>query len=197
MALAIRPSGHEAAGKHAWVFCPSCPTGLRNAGNEDTIVGQPPASPRVGEAHPSIKSDSLTNIKPADIFTAPYGYSPYQIRGAYGLEAYVAGMLTNPISFNGIPGDGRGQTIAIVDAYDDPTALDDLNYFSAFFGLPLFNMPGGPTFQQLNQTGGTSLPEPDPAGPWIDSGNITWEVEESLDIAVGARHGPHGQHHPL
>ena len=42
----------------------------------------------------------------------------------------------NNISFNGVAGDGRGQTIAIVDAYNDPNILSDLAKFdgsSAFF----------------------------------------------------------------
>ena len=43
-----------------------------------------------------------------------------------------------PITFGGIQGDGSGQTIAIIDAYDDPNALSDLNAFSTYFGLPTF-----------------------------------------------------------
>ena len=73
-------------------------------------------------------------------------------------------MLSNGISFAGIQGDGRGQTIAIVDAYDDPNALSDLNYFSTSYGLPTFGGAGNPTFQKLNQSGGTSLPGTDPNG---------------------------------
>src|SRR5947209_11508137 len=42
-----------------------------------------------------------------------YGLTPAQVRGAYGVSG---------ISFNGVSGDASGQTIAIVDAFDDPTA---------------------------------------------------------------------------
>ena len=42
---------------------------------------------------------------------APNGYTPAQI-AAYGYDA---------VSIDGITGDGAGQTIAIVDAYDYPT----------------------------------------------------------------------------
>ena len=74
------------------------------------------------EAHPMVKAD-LTKVKPADNdVSAPYGLTPNQIRGAYGLGSYTSGMLINAVTFGGIQGDGRGQTIAIVDAYDDPTA---------------------------------------------------------------------------
>src|SRR5438128_12553233 len=41
----------------------------------------------------------------------PVGLTPSQIRTAYGFNA---------ISFGAITGDGKGQTIAIVDAYDKP-----------------------------------------------------------------------------
>jgi subtilase family serine protease len=85
------------------------------------------------------------------------------MRHAYGVDS---------ISFNGITGDGSGQTIAIVDAYDDPTAAGDLQAFDRAFGLA-----DAPSFTKLNQTGGTALPGVDPAG----KGN-SWALEESLDI---------------
>ncbi len=113
----------------------------------------------------------------------PFGLTPNQIRGAYGLGTYTNGVLSSGISFSRIQGDGRGQTIAIVDAYDDPTALNDLNFFSTTFGLPTFGGAGNPTFQKLNQNGGTSLPGTDPDGPSITTGKPgTWESEESMDI---------------
>ena len=61
------------------------------------------------------------------------GDSPNQIRGAYGLgSCTVQDVISNGITFKGgVPGDGRGQTIAIIDAYDDPNAASDLNAFSA------------------------------------------------------------------
>src|SRR5947209_12604607 len=48
---------------------------------------------------------------PASGTGLPYGYAPSQIRHAYGFDQ---------ITFNGgtVQGDGSGQTIAIVDAYD-------------------------------------------------------------------------------
>ena len=49
-------------------------------------------------------------------------YSPSQIRHAYGLDTIVGG-------------DGAGQTIAIVDAYDDPSIARDLATFDAKFGI--------------------------------------------------------------
>jgi subtilase family serine protease len=49
----------------------------------------------------------------------PPGFSPTQIRAAYNL-----------------PSTGGQGTIAIIDAYDDPTVENDLNVFSTQFGLP-------------------------------------------------------------
>src|ERR1700693_1141808 len=48
-------------------------------------------------------------------------YSPAQIRAAYGF---------NQLSLN-----GAGQTIAIVDAYNDPTIKADLAKFDSQFGI--------------------------------------------------------------
>jgi hypothetical protein len=50
--------------------------------------------------------------------TTPVGYSPQQLQIAYGLTHITFG------GSNGTPGNGTGQTIAIVDAYDDPSFLD-------------------------------------------------------------------------
>ncbi len=61
-------------------------------------------------------------------------YSPAQIRAAYGLPdlppvgAAISASVATTL--------GAGQTIYIVDAYHDATALSDLNAFSTRFGLP-------------------------------------------------------------
>ena len=61
--------------------------------------------------------------------SSPNGLTPNQIRGAYGLGTYTSDVLSNGISFGGTNGDGSGETIAIIDSYDDPNALADLNAF--------------------------------------------------------------------
>lgn len=80
------------------------------------------------------------------------GYGPADLRGAYKLAA------------NG----GAGKTVAIVDAYDDPTAAADLAKYRAQFGLPALTSG---QFRKVGQTGG-AVPSPD-AG---------WAEEESLDV---------------
>jgi Domain of unknown function (DUF4082) len=87
------------------------------------------------------------------------GYTPAQITAAYGF---------NSISFNGAPGTGAGETIAIVDAYNDPNIVPDLATFDSEFGLPSANL------SVVNETGGSSLPAADSTGGW--------ELEESLDV---------------
>jgi hypothetical protein len=100
-----------------------------------------------------------------DDLSAPF--TPAEIR-----EAYELGLITA----NGVTGDGAGETIALVDAYNDPNILADAAAFSSNFDLPAFNTPGGPSLTVLNEDGGTSLtgvPNSSPGG---------WDVEESLDV---------------
>lgn len=104
------------------------------------------------------------------------GLTPTQIRHAYGYDSILAGSIV---------GDGRGQTIAIVSAFDNPKFVDstsptyntsDLHYFNTEFGLPNFNVaaPGFPipTFKKVNQTGGTTYP----------AANGGWAAETALDV---------------
>ena len=87
------------------------------------------------------------------------GFTPAQIEQAYGFSS---------ISFNGTAGTGKGETIAIVDAYNDPNIQSDLNTFDSQFGLP------ATTVLRVNESGGASYPSSDPTGGW--------ELEESLDV---------------
>jgi len=105
-------------------------------------------------------------------------YTPFQIRAAYGI---------NNISFGNITGDGTGQTIAIVDYYDDPNLVDssapgfstsDLALFDQQFGMP--DLPSF-TFTKYNDSGTTGpLPEPEPKQD-IQAGAM-WTEEECLDV---------------
>ncbi len=90
------------------------------------------------------------------------GLSPTAVRQAYGF---------NQVQFGAVAGDGSGQTIAVVDAYTDPSIAADLHMFNQQFGLPDSKLI------QVNQRGGTALPGMDPAGP----GN-SWAMETSLDV---------------
>src|SRR6266446_6432071 len=91
---------------------------------------------------------------------APCGYTPQQIKGAYGLS--------------GAAFDGSGQTVAIIDAYASPTIEQDVNQWSRNRGLPSFTAN---QFTQVVAPGTYHHPErgqkQDPQG---------WYGEETLDV---------------
>jgi hypothetical protein len=66
---------------------------------------------------------------------------------------------------------GQGQTIAIINVFDDPKAESDLAVYRAQYGLPPCTTANG-CFRKVNATGGTTLPPPDTG----------WAEEESLDL---------------
>lgn len=90
--------------------------------------GDTPAADRV----PGEDTDNITARPPVWVrgpvvatpflATSPGGYTPKQIRHAYG--------------FDQITGNGTGQTIAIVDAYGNPNVINDLTVFCNAYGLP-------------------------------------------------------------
>lgn len=125
---------------------------------------------------PGLKPSKLGILPQSNGFPFPVGYIPSDLRAAYGLDN---------VKFGSIVGDGSGQTIAIVDAYDDPAFVNstsanfsksDLAQFDVQVGLP-----DPPSFTKVNQQGLSSpLPKTDPSGPGNLNGN--WEIEEALDI---------------
>ncbi len=67
---------------------------------------------------------------------------------------------------------GGGDTVAIVDVGDDPSAESDLGVFRSTYGLPACTTANH-CFAKVNESGQSSpLPDPDPG----------WESEESLDL---------------
>jgi subtilase family serine protease len=101
----------------------------------------------------SFVTTSTTGAAPAA--AAPSGLNPADIRSAYNLNSASSG----------------GKTVAIVDAYNDPTAEADLGVYRSQFGLSACTTANG-CFRKVNQTGGTSYPPTD-AG---------WATEISLDL---------------
>ena len=97
------------------------------------------------------------------------GFTPAQIKKAYGFDKINLS--------GGAPADGAGQTIAIIDAYNDPNIAADLSVFDSQFGL---QAPG--SLKVVNQSGGSSLPSTD-AG-W--AGEISLDVEWAHAIAPAA-----------
>nr|WP_236045907.1 S53 family peptidase [Streptacidiphilus fuscans] len=85
----------------------------------------------------------------------PSGFGPADLRSAYNLPT------------NG----GAGQTVAIVDAYNDPKAAADMAVYRKQYGLPACTKTTG-CFKQVSQTGTTTLP----------ANNAGWSGEISLDL---------------
>ena len=116
-------------------------------------------------------------VAPSTSLGTPSGLTPAQVVTAYNFPT----LATNGV----LP--GTGETIAIVDAYDDPTIASDVATFDAQFGLaPLptcLSTSTGACLQKVDQYGGTSYPLT----------NAGWSIETSLDvewahaIAPGAR----------
>nr|WP_261994700.1 carboxypeptidase regulatory-like domain-containing protein [Streptomyces sp. me109] len=86
---------------------------------------------------------------------SPDGYGAADLQSAYNLAA----------------DGGGGQTVAIVDAFDDPSAEADLAVYRQQYGLPACTSDSG-CFHKVDQRGGTDYPTPDPG----------WAGEISLDL---------------
>ncbi|SPF48441.1 putative Subtilase family serine protease [Candidatus Sulfotelmatobacter kueseliae] len=84
------------------------------------------------------------------------GMTPYDFQTAYNFKTTG----------------GTGQTIALVDAYNDPNIASDLATFDTEYGLPACTV-ANKCLKVVNQTGGSTLPSNDTTG---------WSVEESLDV---------------
>ncbi len=74
------------------------------------------------------------STRPAATAISAAVYTPAQIRAAYGLPVLPAAGAT--LSATDAATFGAGQTIYVVDAYDNPNAFADLTKFSTKFGLP-------------------------------------------------------------
>jgi subtilase family serine protease len=103
---------------------------------------------------------------------APCGYTPQQLRGAYGTTGLIA---------DGI--DGSGQTVAIVDAYASPTIVQDVNQWSTNRGIP--TLQGG-QFRQVVPPGIFNKPQSKAQDPQGWYGEETLDVEAVHAMAPGA-----------
>jgi subtilase family serine protease len=116
----------------------------------------------------AISANSQASAAVTSVSTSVSGYTPAQIKKAYGFDQ---------ISFGNVAADGKGQTIAIVDAYNDPNILADLKVFDMQFGIA-----DPPSLKIVNQAGGSALPATDSG--W--AGEIALDVEWAHAIAPGA-----------
>jgi PKD repeat protein len=107
------------------------------------------------------------------------GIYPYAI-GAGSASAGPAGGLTPgelATAYGYSPAGGSGQTVAIIDAYDDPKIEENLAEFDNHYGLGECTKVNG-CFRKVNQAGSESpaaLPATDESG---------WSQEISLDVEM-------------
>jgi hypothetical protein len=121
----------------------------------------PPVKAGYARCHAWGRTNSAGQIAPN---VAPSGYGPVQFQTAYGLTAAAAAPTS--------------RIIAIVDAFDDPSAKSDLDTFNTTYGLAAFPTCSGSSnvgcFRKVNQNGGSTPPA-------VDG---DWAVEISLDVQV-------------
>jgi hypothetical protein len=91
----------------------------------------------------------------------PAGYAPADLRSAYNLPT----------------GLGTGETVAVVTAYDDPSAESDLGTYRSQYGISACTTANG-CFKKVNQTGGTTYPGTSPGWSAADA--------QSLDMISAA-----------
>jgi Fibronectin type III domain len=120
----------------------------------------PPATPGTSEClalrgtAPVTPAGSGSGVSPA----ATTSYGPSDLQSAYALPSGTQ---------------GSGMTVAVVDAYDLPTAESDLGTYRSSFGLPACTTANG-CFRKVDQTGGTNYPP----------SNSGWGGEIALDIEM-------------
>ena len=124
-------------------------------------VCPPDARPGFARCNSEIVTDAAgAPIVSNSLLSGSYG--PAAFRGAYGV--------------NGVTPTTR--TVAIVDAYDDPTVLDDLDVYSNHFGIPPLNRcavstgtAASPCIQKVDQNGTSTYPT-----------GTSWSDEIALDV---------------
>lgn len=84
------------------------------------------------------------------------GYGPSQLQAAYNLPSSTA---------------GSGQTVALVESGNYPTAAADLATYRSKYGLPACTVANG-CFKKVGQTGTSKLP----------AKNASWAEETALDM---------------
>ena len=103
----------------------------------------------------ALRRVSVGTAKGVQPDVTPSGYGPGDLASAYNLPS----------------GGGEGATVALVDAFDDPSAESDLAVYRAQYGLPACTTADG-CFTKVDETGGSSYPPADP----------DWSGEISLDL---------------
>ena len=115
----------------------------------------------------AIRNDTVTSNGHVITNATPAGYGPVDLQSAYGLPSATS---------------RTGQVVAIVDAYNDPNALSDVNTYRTQFRTPTLAIcttpsptlsSNQPCFSKVNQKGQASS---------YPKNNGGWAQEISLDL---------------
>ncbi len=139
-------------------------------GAPDAFVNGLPCSAFYGQLY----ATSLPKLQGKTLPFAICGYTPDQLRGAYGIDSGgYGGYTANTVKNGGGGGDsaGRGVTVAITDAFDASTLQQDANTYSLRHGDKPF---------ARGQFVDKSVPED--ATTADECGGNGWYGEQTLDI---------------
>jgi subtilase family serine protease len=146
----------ELAGGTAQASAPTATSGTTTAA--PTIHSCAPAKPGYAACLALVRTDrTMTKAQAGSPNITPAGYGPSSIQSAYKL----AGLSP-----------GTKNVVAIVDAYNDPTAEADLGVYRSQFGLSACTTANG-CFKKISQTGSTTA---------LPANNASWAEEISLDL---------------
>jgi len=154
-----------------FVACAASPLSIHaaQAGARAGMSPQLAIGPKAQLAGAAIPGQSLFTCQVGQ--SSAVCYDPFQMRTAYGVDQLI-----------GAGYDGTGHTIVIVDAFQSPTLISDVDAFAANYGLP----NAAAFLTQVAPDGLTPFdPMDDNMAGW--SGEITLDVEWAHAIAPGAK----------
>ncbi len=153
-------------------LCAPAPPGFERCAAQMLILRSTgaPVRPHPGSRWRAVIGPAVAKPQAAGALpqTAPSVLPPQVETPAYLQQAYDLSYLSQTR--------GAGDTVALVEAFDDPTAASDLATYRSYYGLPACTSGNGCFIEQY-EDGGSPPPSRDPS----------WEGETSLDLdAVSA-----------
>jgi hypothetical protein len=131
---------------------------LVTAAGQDAVAATSSSGSSVSVTMRRTDVKARTRTQMAAAATTPSGYTPANLESAYDIPTTL----------------GSGGTVAIIDAYDDPSVASDLATYRSQYGLPACTTANG-CFEKVSETGSTT------ALPTADSG---WASEIALDTEM-------------
>ncbi|GGJ64696.1 carboxypeptidase regulatory-like domain-containing protein [Streptomyces brasiliensis] len=161
--LGVQPAAHAAP------FTSAPATAAAPQGSSDAVPDLAPVCGTPAKGHAACFAMRAKNeptslrLNAAEV---PAGLGPQDIQSAYNLP----------------PDGGAGQTIAIVDAYDNPNTEADLAVYRSQYGLPPCTTANG-CFKKVDQRGGTNYP--------LSSDGWAGEIALDVDMVSAAAPAAH------